>query len=188
MSGISFDGVGAALIQIDGEKIADFGPTLYRPYAAEERAVLRRALGEVATLTDRTAWCWAAWLPIRTVDPIVRSGARSRALRRTFGCRRCAASGRRRVGSSEMSDIAGDVIAIIAKNKRTAKPVVELSDRLDDLGLDSLAAVDLIFDLEEKFDITIPYNANNPKPEFETVGEAVSAIEKLVAKKNSSPT
>jgi acyl carrier protein len=90
-----------------------------------------------------------------------------------------------RSGLNEMSDVASGVIAIISKNKRTSKPIVELSDRLDDLGLDSLAAVDLIFDLEEKFDITIPYNANNPRPDFETVGEAVSAIEKLVAKKNS---
>jgi anhydro-N-acetylmuramic acid kinase len=59
VSGISFDGVDAALIEIDSEKIADFGPTLYRAYAEEERAVLRRALGEVATLTDRTAWSGA---------------------------------------------------------------------------------------------------------------------------------
>lgn len=85
-----------------------------------------------------------------------------------------------------MTDVASEVIAIIAKNQRATKPTVELSDRLEDLGLDSLAAVDLIFELEETFDITIPYNANNPKLEFETVGEAVNAIEKLIAKKKKS--
>ncbi len=87
-----------------------------------------------------------------------------------------------------MSDIASDVIAIIAKKKRVDKPTVELTDRLEDLGLESLDAVEMIFDLEEKFDIEIPYNANtnNPRTEFGTVGEVVSAIEKLVAsnKKN----
>ena len=84
-----------------------------------------------------------------------------------------------------MNDIARDVIAIIAKKKRVEKPTVELTDRLEELGLESLDAVEMIFDLEEKFDIEIPYNANinNPRTEFGTVGEVVNAIEKLVAKK-----
>ena len=86
-----------------------------------------------------------------------------------------------------MTDLASDVIGIIAKKKRVEKPAVELSDRLEDLGLESLDAVEMIFDLEEKFDIQIPYNANtnNPRSEFETVGDVVNAIEKLVAKKKS---
>ena len=86
-----------------------------------------------------------------------------------------------------MSDVASDVIAIIAKKKRVEQPNVELSDRLEDLGLQSLDAVEMIFDLEEKFDIQIPYNANvdNPRTEFETVGDVVKAVEALVAQKNS---
>ena len=86
-----------------------------------------------------------------------------------------------------MSDVAGDVIAIIAKKKRVDKPTVELTDRLLDLGLESLDAVEMIFDLEEKFDVEIPYNANavNVRTEFETVGEVVDAVEKLVAQKKS---
>jgi len=84
-----------------------------------------------------------------------------------------------------MSDVASDVIAIIAKKKRVDKPNVELSDRLEELGLESLDAVEMIFDIEEKFDIQVPYNANtnNPRTEFDTVGDVVNAIEKLVAKK-----
>ena len=83
-----------------------------------------------------------------------------------------------------MSDVARDVIAIIAKKKRTDKPTVELSDRLEDLGLESLDTVELIFDLEEKFDIRIPYNANNARAEFDTVGEVIDAIQQLVDKKS----
>jgi len=84
-----------------------------------------------------------------------------------------------------MSDVASDVIAIIVKKKRVDKPNVELSDRLEDLGLESLDAVEMIFDLEEKFDIQIPYNANtdSPRTEFNTVGDVVNAIKNLVAKK-----
>lgn len=83
-----------------------------------------------------------------------------------------------------MSDVTSDVIGIIAKKKRVDKPTVELADRLDDLGLESLDAVEMIFDLEEKFDIQIPYNANNARTEFDTVGEVVRSIQQLVDQKS----
>jgi anhydro-N-acetylmuramic acid kinase len=45
MSGTSLDGVDAALIDTDGETIFGFGASRYRPYSAEEQAVLSAALG-----------------------------------------------------------------------------------------------------------------------------------------------
>ena len=45
MSGTSMDGVDAAVLETDGETIAGFGPTAFRPYAPAERAALRAALG-----------------------------------------------------------------------------------------------------------------------------------------------
>ncbi len=45
MSGTSLDGVDAAVLVTDGEAIAGFGATGYRPYSGPERAVLRAALG-----------------------------------------------------------------------------------------------------------------------------------------------
>lgn len=51
MSGTSMDGVDVAFIDTDGETIARFGPTGYRAYAEEERALLRAALAEGARLT-----------------------------------------------------------------------------------------------------------------------------------------
>ncbi len=45
MSGTSLDGVDAAMILTDGERILDFGETAYRPYDASERSILRAALG-----------------------------------------------------------------------------------------------------------------------------------------------
>jgi anhydro-N-acetylmuramic acid kinase len=55
MSGTSLDGVDVALVETDGERIAGFGPTGYRPYSDDEQALLRRALQEGAALTDRAA-------------------------------------------------------------------------------------------------------------------------------------
>ena len=55
MSGTSLDGVDVAVIETDGERIAGFGPTDYRPYRESERALLRQALAEAVTLNDRDA-------------------------------------------------------------------------------------------------------------------------------------
>ncbi|QUS35390.1 anhydro-N-acetylmuramic acid kinase [Falsirhodobacter algicola] len=46
MSGTSLDGVDAAMVLTDGERIAEFGESRYRPYSAAEREVLRAALGQ----------------------------------------------------------------------------------------------------------------------------------------------
>ncbi len=45
MSGTSFDGVDAAVLETDGERIAGFGASAFRAYTPEERAVLRAAMG-----------------------------------------------------------------------------------------------------------------------------------------------
>src|SRR3954466_1625320 len=53
MSGTSYDGVDVALINTDGENIGRIGPTGYRGYSEEERALLRRAIASAANLTAR---------------------------------------------------------------------------------------------------------------------------------------
>lgn len=83
-----------------------------------------------------------------------------------------------------MADVAADVIAIIAKRAQPAGREVVPSSRLDELGIDSLSAIEMIFDLEEKFDVQIPYNSNSDKFELETVGQVVDAIANLVRGKS----
>jgi anhydro-N-acetylmuramic acid kinase len=51
MSGTSLDGVDAAWLETDGERIASFGPTLTIPYDARLRSDLRRLLG-IATILE----------------------------------------------------------------------------------------------------------------------------------------
>ena len=81
-----------------------------------------------------------------------------------------------------MADITADVVAIIAKKLPPDKRNLQMNDRLDEIGIDSLMGVELMFDLEEKFDIQIPFNANDAKLEFETVGEVVAAIKKITGR------
>jgi acyl carrier protein len=79
-----------------------------------------------------------------------------------------------------MADVAAEVLAIIANKRRAGASAIALTDRLEELGIESLDAVEMIFELEEKFDITIPYNANDKRMEFETVGDVVKAVEGLI--------
>lgn len=46
MSGTSLDGVDAAILDTDGVHVLGFGQTAFRPYSAQERAVLRGCLGK----------------------------------------------------------------------------------------------------------------------------------------------
>jgi acyl carrier protein len=83
-----------------------------------------------------------------------------------------------------MADTTTDVLNLIRKKLPPGKTELKMEDRLEDLGIDSLSTVELIFELEEKFNIQIPYNANDTEPEFQTVSEVVDAIQKLVDKKS----
>src|ERR1700723_3198406 len=55
MSGTSQDGVDVALVDTNGDVIAQFGATACRPYTKAERTLLRRATAAAANLTERSA-------------------------------------------------------------------------------------------------------------------------------------
>lgn len=83
-----------------------------------------------------------------------------------------------------MADVTPDVIAIIAKKVPEAKKAdVVPAANLQELGLESIDALEMIFDLEEKFGIQIPYNANSAATDFATVGDVAKAIQALVDEK-----
>ncbi len=76
------------------------------------------------------------------------------------------------------------VLDIIAE-----QAVLDVSDlreemTLQDLGLDSLGLVEAIFAIEEAFDVSVPFNANDPTAgdfDISSVGAMVAAVESLVA-------
>ena len=81
-----------------------------------------------------------------------------------------------------MSTMENEIIDMIAKRIRPAAAVtVTLASTLDELGLESLDIIEMAFDIEERFNIEIPFNANNSTgPAFKTVGDVVSAVRQLV--------
>jgi acyl carrier protein len=81
-----------------------------------------------------------------------------------------------------MASAAEDIVEMITGRISPTSGALQLSEPLDKLGLDSMQVVELIFDIEEKFDIQIPLNANMDI-ESKTVGDLIQAVDQLVAAK-----
>ncbi|HJP68236.1 MAG TPA: phosphopantetheine-binding protein [Sphingomicrobium sp.] len=77
-------------------------------------------------------------------------------------------------------DIAHDVKSVIAKALKI--PIEHLADetKLEDLGAESIDVIEMVFELEEKFDITISLSPTMARPTFSTVGDVSRAVKKLV--------
>ena len=78
------------------------------------------------------------------------------------------------------------VIAIIAEQAVLEPSDVTPESSLDELGISSLGLVESIFAIEEEFDISIPFNANEPTAgdfDISSVAAIVRGIEGLIAEK-----
>lgn len=81
------------------------------------------------------------------------------------------------------------VKAIIAE--QAVLDVADVGDdsTLESLGIDSLGLVESIFAIEEAFDISVPFNANDPgKSDFDisSVAAIVAAVERLIAEQKAA--
>lgn len=80
-------------------------------------------------------------------------------------------------------DVRDKVIAIIAEQALLEPGDVAMEHSLEDLGIDSLGLVESIFAIEEAFDISVPFNANDPTAstfDISSVAAIVAAVEGLV--------
>jgi acyl carrier protein len=103
--------------------------------------------------------------------------------------------------------IIDDVRSIIAQSLKIPVEKLTPETRLEDLGAESLDVIEIVFALEEKFDIAIPLRADEATRltkhdaaggvaasgagdgqdlPFSTVGEVAEMVEKLVAAKAAS--
>lgn len=81
-------------------------------------------------------------------------------------------------------DVAKKIIEIIAEQAVLDPGLVKLNSTPEELGVDSLGLVETVFAIEEAFDISIPFNANDPTDsEFDisNVATIVKAVEGLIA-------
>ena len=83
-------------------------------------------------------------------------------------------------------DVSKRVAQIIAEQAMLDPQAIKPETTLEDLGLDSLAVVEVVFGLEEAFDISVPFNANEPMAsEFDIskVAHIVAGVKQLIAAK-----
>ena len=74
------------------------------------------------------------------------------------------------------------VIRVIAKNKKMAPEELSPLTHFEDLKMDSLDALNMIFALEEEFDINIP---NEEATKMKSVEQAIHGVEDLLSAKGS---
>jgi acyl carrier protein len=67
------------------------------------------------------------------------------------------------------------VVETLRRFQKSDAPIGPATDLADDLRLDSLAVMDLMMELEDRFDVTIPLNA---VPEIRTVGDLADFVAK----------
>jgi acyl carrier protein len=96
-----------------------------------------------------------------------------------------------KVGKGDPVAIEGDVLDIIAHQAKVERATVTRSTSLAELNIQSLDLVEIIFALEDKFDIEVPYNANDPGSagvSFQNVGDVIDGIAKLIAARDVRKT
>jgi len=74
--------------------------------------------------------------------------------------------------------------ALAARLKRDVAAIKDTDDLRNDLGLDSLDMIELLFKIEEVFDLEIP---NEDLVKIATVGDVIGYVERRLAEKAAAP-
>ena len=80
-------------------------------------------------------------------------------------------------------DIAGQVIEILARQAVREPDEIDPEAALETLGIDSMGLVEIIFDTEQTFDVSVPFNANAPDAgglDLTTANGVIEAVRGLV--------
>lgn len=83
-----------------------------------------------------------------------------------------------------MDDVDRKVVEIIAEQAVLEAADVNMTDTMEDLGIDSMGLVECIFSIEEAFDISVPFNANEPSEsdfDISSVQAVSDGVKRLIA-------
>jgi len=80
------------------------------------------------------------------------------------------------------SDITARVLRIIAKNQRKEVSQVTTESSFEELNIDSMDAVNIVFEIENEFTINVP---DEEMKNIRSVRDIVDGVQKLVAEKLS---
>lgn len=74
-----------------------------------------------------------------------------------------------------------EILDIVSNVTLVDRATLTLDAKVVDLGITSLDMVEIIFALEEKFDIELPFNANTNAEGFRTLGDVIAVVEKIIS-------
>lgn len=82
-----------------------------------------------------------------------------------------------------MSEIEQPLLEIIKEHAVGLTAPLTRETPIADLGIDSFSIVEIIYEVEEKLGVEVPFNANeNPFGDMATVGDLIDALQKLINK------
>lgn len=76
---------------------------------------------------------------------------------------------------------------ILHKNFDIAPDALQPDAKLDDLEIDSLAVIEVMFAVEDRFRITVPPEPASAQGQMKTLGDLVAYIDRLIAEQNPEP-
>ncbi len=80
-------------------------------------------------------------------------------------------------------DIEKPLLDIIQEHAVGLTAPLTRETQIADLGIDSFSIVEIIYEVEEKLNVEVPFNANeNPFGDMSTVGDLVDALQNLINK------
>lgn len=81
-----------------------------------------------------------------------------------------------------MTDVQDKVFDIVAKEARLDRSKLSLDDILEDLNIESLDMIQILFGIEDEFDIYVPQADDSFK--LDSLRDVVTGVEHLIAQKD----
>lgn len=86
--------------------------------------------------------------------------------------------------STDPKAVEEKVIDIVANQRRVDPSTLSLDMKLEDTGIESIDLVEIIFAIEDEFDIDVPQDRDAMK--LETLQDVVDGVQRLIAEKNAA--
>ena len=84
-------------------------------------------------------------------------------------------------GSADLDQLGSEIIQVIAQTQRIAADQISLDSTFEELRIDSLDGINLVFEIENKYGINIPDDSVH---NLRSVRETVEGVRKLLSEKN----
>jgi acyl carrier protein len=81
-----------------------------------------------------------------------------------------------------MSDLEQKIFDIVVDKTDLTRDRLSREASIKDLEISSLDFVEIVFAVEEEFDIEVPYNANTMDSDFGTLGDIIDAVAAEIAR------